>query len=115
MLALLENTVTKLGGTYAMEDTDSMAIVATKAGGVVQCKGGSVLTQEGEQGVKALTWQEVRQIIQKFEALNPYNPEIVRGSVLKIEDDNFDLKTGKQRRIYCSGNFSKALCLVPLA
>ena len=111
MLALLENTVTKLGGTYAMEDTDSMAIVATKAGGVVQCKGGSVLTQDGEQGVKALTWQEVRQIIQKFEALNPYNPEIVRGSVLKIEDDNFDPKTGKQRQIYCLAISAKRYAL----
>ena len=28
MLALLESSVTELGGTYAMEDTDSMAIVA---------------------------------------------------------------------------------------
>src|SRR5262249_51106132 len=28
MLALLETCVTELGGTYAMEDTDSMAIVA---------------------------------------------------------------------------------------
>ncbi len=33
MLALLEKSVAKLGGTYAMEDTDSMAIVATETGG----------------------------------------------------------------------------------
>ena len=40
MLALLEKCVTDLGGTYAMEDTDSMAIVATERGGLVDCPGG---------------------------------------------------------------------------
>ena len=35
MLALLEQSITELGGTYAMEDTDSMAIVATEHGDVV--------------------------------------------------------------------------------
>ena len=40
MLALLEKCVTDLGGTYAMEDTDSMAIVATERGGHVDCPGG---------------------------------------------------------------------------
>jgi hypothetical protein len=33
MLALLEHSVCKLDGTYAMEGTDSMAIVATEHGG----------------------------------------------------------------------------------
>ena len=37
MLALLEHSVRKLGGTYAMEDTDSMAIVATEHGGPIPC------------------------------------------------------------------------------
>ena len=40
MLALLERCVTDLGGTYAMEDTDSMAIVATQRGGLIECPGG---------------------------------------------------------------------------
>ena len=39
MLALLEYSVTRLGGTYAMEDTDSMAIVSTRKGGTIPCKG----------------------------------------------------------------------------
>ena len=42
MLALLEYSVTRLGGTYAMEDTDSMAIVATRHGGNIPCKGGAL-------------------------------------------------------------------------
>jgi hypothetical protein len=37
MLALLEHSVSELGGTYVMEDTDSMAIVATERGGLVRC------------------------------------------------------------------------------
>ena len=41
MLALLERCVTDLGGTYAMEDTDSMAIVATQRGGLIECPGGT--------------------------------------------------------------------------
>ncbi len=40
MLSLLEKCVSDLGGTYAMEDTDSMAIVATKEGGLIPCPGG---------------------------------------------------------------------------
>ena len=35
LLALLERLVTDRGGTYAMEDTDSMAIVANQRGGLV--------------------------------------------------------------------------------
>src|SRR5207245_4303914 len=37
MLALLEHCVSELGGTYAMEDTDSMAIVATEHEGLIPC------------------------------------------------------------------------------
>src|SRR5450755_216745 len=37
MLTLLEHIVCRSGGTYAMEDTDSMAIVATEHGGTIPC------------------------------------------------------------------------------
>ena len=100
-LALLERCVTDLGGTYAMEDTDSMAIVATKNGGLVPCVGGSSTNAYGESCVTALSWTEVKAIQTLFESLNPYDPTIVKGSILKIEDDNFDLDTGVQRQIYC--------------
>ena len=42
MLALLERSGTDLGGTYGMEDTDSMAIVATEQGGLIPCPAGSI-------------------------------------------------------------------------
>ena len=99
MLALLEHSVSELG-TYAMEDTDSMAIVAMKRGGIIPCKGGKLRTANGEEGIKALTWKQVRQIVAKFEALNPYKQNLIPGSVLKIEEDNFDPKTGKQRELW---------------
>ena len=114
MLALLEHCVTELGGTYAMEDTDSMAIVATKRGGFIPCPGGN-LVKNGVEGFNALTWKQVNQIVKKFEALNPYNQQIISGSVLKIEDDNFDLNTGKQRRIYCMAISAKRYALFMLS
>lgn len=114
MLALLEHCVTELGGTYAMEDTDSMAIVATKHGGFVPCPGGNLL-KNGVEGVNALTWKKVDGILKKLETLNPYNRKIISGSVLKIEDDNFDPKTGKQRQIYCYAISAKRYALFTLS
>jgi hypothetical protein len=55
MLALLEYCVREKGGTYAMEDTDSMAIVSTEDG--VACNG---------MKVTALSWEQVREISGRF-------------------------------------------------
>jgi hypothetical protein len=96
MLALLERSVTDGGGTYAMEDTDSLAIVATEKGGPI-----SLGSTEGHESVKALSWREVEQISKKFELLNPYDRNAVPGSILKIEDDNRHPVTKKQRQLYC--------------
>ena len=103
MLALLEHSVSELGGTYAMEDTDSMAIVATKTGGLIPCPGGALRDSKGRETVKALSWNQVKEISQKFVNLNPYDRNVpgVPDSILKIEDDNFDPITKKQRQIYC--------------
>ena len=101
MLALLEHSVTRLGGTYAMEDTDSMAIVSARKGGAIPCKGGNITSRNGAEVVKALSWAQVQDIVKKFGALNPYDRKIIPGSILKIEDDNYDPKTGKQRQLHC--------------
>jgi len=92
MLALLEFSVRELGGTYAMEDTDSMAIVATERGGEIPCSGGRV---------KALSRDQVQEIVQRFKSLSPYDPTAIPGSILKIENDNFDPTTNQQRQLYC--------------
>src|SRR5256886_5155250 len=54
MLALLEHCVSELSGTYVMEDTDSMAIVATEHGGLVRCPGGPFEMKDGPGAVKPL-------------------------------------------------------------
>jgi hypothetical protein len=36
-----------------------------------------------------------------FARLNPYDRTAVPHSILKLEDDNFDPKTGKQRQLWC--------------
>jgi hypothetical protein len=111
MLALLEHCVSELGGTYAMEDTDSMAIVATERGGIIPCKGGNLRTKDGEEGIQALTWKQVDQIAARFEALNPYDRKLIPGSVLKIEEDNSAPKTGKRRQLYCLAISAKRYAL----
>jgi hypothetical protein len=100
MLSLLEKCVSDLGGTYAMEDTDSMAIVATKRGGLIPCPGGSSLVGKAP-AIKALSWEQAEDISARFAALNPYDRKAIPGSILKIESDNFDPKTRKQRQLYC--------------
>ena len=115
MLALLEHSVTELGGTYAMEDTDSMAIVATKQGGIVACEGGNQKTKEGTEGIQTVGWTQVDDLVAKFKTLNPYDWDVISGSILKIEDDNFDPKTGNQRQLHCVAISAKryALFLIP--
>ncbi len=111
MLALLEHCVSELGGTYAMEDTDSMAIVATEQGGMVPCPGGSLRTRDGRSAVRALSWKQVREVTQMFASLNPYHRKTIPESILKIEDDNYDPETKKQRHLYCLAISAKRYAL----
>ena len=107
MLTLLEYSVSELGGTYAMEDTDSMAIVATEHGGKIPCAG-------GKRGViKALSWQQVKNISSRFDALNPYDRNAVPASILKVEDDNYDDPETRehQRQLYCLAISAKRYAL----
>ena len=69
MLALLESEVTKRGGAFAFCDTDSLAIV-----GGPNCP----------KGIPSISKGDVDAIVAKFNALNPYNGEIVP-NLLKIE------------------------------
>jgi hypothetical protein len=111
LLALLERLVTDRGGTYAMEDTDSMAIVATRRGGLVPCPGGPYTMKDGREAIRALSWEQVREIADLFARLNPYDRKVVPDSILKIEDDNFAPKTGKQRQLYCYAISAKRYAL----
>ncbi len=111
MLALLEHCVCELGGTYAMEDTDSMAIIATEHGGMVPCDGGPYRMDDGRDAVKPLSWEQIQKISKRFAALSPYDPGAIPGSILKVEDDNFDPITGRQRQLYCLAISAKRYAL----
>jgi hypothetical protein len=105
MLALVERRVTDRGGTYAMEDTDSMAIVATDKGGMIRCAGGN------QDTVKALSWRQVKEISDQFLLLNPYDHREVPSSILKIEDDNYIPGTKNQRPLHCLAISAKRYAL----
>ncbi len=111
MLALLEHCVCQMGGTYVMEDTDSMAIVATERGGMFTCPGGLFGTSKGNSAVKALSREQVEQISARFAALSPYGRDAVPGSILKIEEDNFDPTSGRPRQLYCFAISAKRYAL----
>jgi hypothetical protein len=116
MLALLERYVTdpSLGGTYAMEDTDSMAIVANQPGGAIECSGGPREIGDDKQGVTALSWEQVDEIVERFAALNPYDRDAVPGSILKVEDENHEdgqPKSGRRRQIHCYAISAKRYAL----
>jgi len=114
LLALLERMVTDAGGTHLMCDTDSMAIVASEHGGLVACKGGPHRTREGGAAVKALSWKEVRRIVDRFETLNPYDAAIVPGSMLNIvEEINYD-PAGNQCQLFGYGISAKRYPLYKL-
>lgn len=99
LLALLEREVTDAGGSYLLCDTDSMAIVASREGGLVPCRGGAHRMPDGREAVKALSWNDVRTIVAQFSQLNPYDRRTVPSSILKIEDVNFD-GDRQQRTLY---------------
>jgi len=88
MLALLEKCVAAAGGNYAICDTDSMAI--------------------------ALPMQRVREIVARFEALNPYDRLFVPGSILKIEKENLNPQTGNPLQLFCYAIAAKRYALFHL-
>jgi hypothetical protein len=109
MLALLDHSICKLHGSYVTEDTDSMALVATEQGGLIPCPGGPFRMPDGCSAVRALSWREVAEIVSYFVRLNPYTDK--SRSILKIERDNYDPETGKQRQVYCLAISSKRYAL----
>lgn len=112
MLAMLERSVVDLGGSYAFCDTDSMAIMATKAGGLIRCPGG-IHRLKRKEAIRALTWAQVEEIRQRFATLSPYDRSVVPGSILKLEDDNLDV-SGQQQQLYAYGISAKRYALVTL-
>lgn len=115
MLTLLERRVSDVGGCYAFCDTDSMAIAANEHGGLVPCHGGAERLPDGDDAIKALSWRQVDEICRDFERLNPYNRDAIRGSVLEIEDENFEDRAREVRKqLYCYAISAKRYALYTL-
>lgn len=112
MLALLEHEVTQAGGTYAFCDTDSMAVIATQHGGLTPCPGGPHHSSDGEDAIRALSRQGVETIRARFERLNPYDPDAAPGSILELEDENFEDETRtRPRQLHCLAISAKRYAL----
>jgi hypothetical protein len=114
MLALLEGCVAEASGTYAMCDTDSLAVVASETGDLVPCPGGAARLPDGREAVRALSWAQVEAIRERFATLNPYDPNAVPGPVLKLEPENRDPNTGHQRQVWCYALSAKRYALFNL-
>ncbi len=91
-----------------LEDTDSMAIVATQRG-LIEFPGGPY-RRNGKPAIRPLSWAQVDAIAKRFAALSPYDRSAIPGSILKIEDDNFDPKTGR-RQLWCLAISAKRYAL----
>ncbi|MBN2113691.1 MAG: hypothetical protein JW785_06140 [Acidimicrobiia bacterium] len=105
LLATAMRLVHQAGGDYMFCDTDSLNIGATREGGTLPCPGAP-----GGQ-ITLLSWQQVQEITRQFETLNPYNPELIPGSILRIEDINRDRATGAQRPVHCLSVAAKRYAL----
>jgi DNA polymerase type B, organellar and viral len=94
LLAMTEACVQEQRGSYLFCDTDSLAIVASRRGGKLRIP--------GSEGIRILSWAEVQEIVDKFAALNPYNRNIVKGSILNLVDANYVDSDPKnpQRQLY---------------
>ncbi len=68
MLAMLECEVNRRGGTFAFCDTDSLAIPCS----------------ESPEGIPSLPESAIAEIIERFDALSPYDPQQVK-HLLKLE------------------------------
>ena len=66
---------------------------------------------DGSDTVKALPWNQVRGIVDRFETLNPYDRKVIPGSILNIVQElNFDSE-GRQRQLYGYGISAKRYAL----
>ena len=110
MLGLCEACVSAAGGSYAFCDTDSMAVVATEQGGFAACPGGTERDEQHREGLRALSWDEVEAIRGRFESLNPYERELVPGSILELEKVNRD-EHGERRQLHCFAISAKRYAL----
>jgi hypothetical protein len=84
MLALAQVLVKKAGGIYAMMDTDSIAIVANEDAFTMYYR-----YENQKYAIPVISKYTAFHIIEKFTSLNPYAKDAVKGSILKVESENY--------------------------
>jgi hypothetical protein len=62
-----------------------MLFVAWRKGGLIACPGGREQLANGVPATRAITWNQVRDICERLNRLNPYDQKIIV-DILKIED-----------------------------
>jgi hypothetical protein len=77
----------------------------------VPCAGGNERTADGREAVRALSWAQVDRIADRFRALSPYHEDVISGSILEIEKDNFDPITHERRQLWCLAVSAKRYAL----
>ncbi|MGA2760337.1 MAG: hypothetical protein ABSF08_08475, partial [Candidatus Cybelea sp.] len=97
--------------TLAQYDALPRRFVASKRGGLIPCAGGPYRTKDGREAIRALKWTDVDEIVKLLDRLNPYDRNAVEGTILKIESDNFDPKTKRQRQLWCLAISAKRYAL----
>ena len=99
LLALIIRMVADDGGTYGFCDTDSVFVIATEHEGLLACPGGPHSLPDGSDAVLALSWDQVDAIVDRLTSLNPFGGLLTGKSILKIEPDNYEPGTLRQRVI----------------
>jgi hypothetical protein len=87
---MLEKCIHDAGGSFLFCDTDSAAIVSAE-------HRQQIAMPYMAKPITALSWANVQSIVDRFATLNPYNQELVPGSILKVHKLNWDRdKNGRQ-------------------
>jgi hypothetical protein len=115
LLAISERLITDAGGTWAMMDADSIAIVSTEHGELVPCPGGPERDEHGQECVRALSWAQVDAIRARMRPLNPYRGKAGQKSILELENENLDRHTGERRQLHCLALSSKRYSMFNLS
>ncbi len=91
LLAMLERCVADAKGTYLFCDTDSLCIISSQKSEPVHIA--------GADGLRTLSWDEVEDIVNRFERLNPYDRRYIKGSILSlVKANHVDSDSSKPRR-----------------
>jgi hypothetical protein len=111
VLAALERLIHDAGGEYIAMDTDSAIIVSTPSGGLHPCTGGQHRLLDGP-AVLALNYEQVDQLLARFDAINAFDPEIVP-HFWKVEDVNYENSdaASPRRQLWCISLSSKRYML----